>query len=116
MELNFVNYSLEVVDFLSAETLEKIDYGILDLSNISNHELKEVLMFFEELLTLELKINYMENETGIFRVHIIENKYYYKELGYEIEANSIHELKKLVLAENRIWYVFDKISAKEIWR
>ncbi len=116
MELNLFRYSVEVVEFLSAQTLEKIDYGILDLSGISNIELREVLLFFEELLTLELKVNYMENKTGIFRVHMIENKYYYREFGYEIEANCISELKEEVLAENRIWYVFDDIQAKKIWR
>ena len=113
MELNLVKYSSEIVDFFSAQTLEEIDYGILDLSKIKDLELREVLRYFEELLTLELKQNYMENETGIFRVHIFENKYCYKEFEYIIESASICELKEWVLAENRIWYVFDEILANE---
>ena len=116
MEINLVKYSVEIVEFLCAETLEQIDYGVLDLSEIKNYELREVLLVFEELLTLELKQNYMENETGIFRVHIIENRYCYRELDYVIEAGSICELKRLVLAENRIWYVFDHISANKLGR
>ena len=111
MELNWFKYSKEVVEFLNVNTLKKIDYGILDLSQIKNHELREVLVFFEELLTIELKVNYLENCTGLFRVQAIEGKYYYHEFGYVIEADTIFELKELVLAENRIWYVFDNISA-----
>jgi hypothetical protein len=114
MEFNCLKYSVEIVEFLNVETLKEIDCGILDLSKIKNYELREVLLFFEELLTLELKVNYMENDTGIFRVQIIENKYYYKEFGHVIEADSICELKELVLSENRIWYVFDDILAKKL--
>ena len=62
----------------------------------------------EEVLTLELKANYLENNTGIFRVHITSNGYCYMEFGYVIEADSLRELKEMVLAENRIWYVFDE--------
>lgn len=111
MEINWFRYSQEVVEFLNVNTLRKIDYGILDLSKIRNHELREVLIFFEELLSMELKINYLENDTGLFRVRAVEGRYCYREFGYEIEAGSIHELKELVLSENRIWYVFDEILA-----
>ena len=52
--------------------------------------------------------------TGIFRVEIIGDKYRYSEFGEVIEADSIYELKELVLAENRIWYVFDDILANNI--
>lgn len=114
MELNSVKYSVEVEEFLSARTLKEIDYGVLDLSKIRDYELKEVLHFFEYLLTLELRQNYMENPTGIFRVHMIEERYCYREFDYVIEADSICELKRLVLAENRIWYVFDDISADRL--
>ena len=111
MEIDLAKYSVEIVEFLSAKTLEEIDYGILDLSRIKDYGLKEVLLFFEELLTLELKANYLENDTGLFRVQIIGNKYVYKEFSHVIEADSISELKTLVLSENRIWYVFDDILA-----
>lgn len=114
MEFNWVKYRVEVVEFLNAETLKEIDYGILDLSRTKDLELKEVLQFFEELLTMELKLNYLDNETGLFRVRRTENKYCYEEFGHIIEADSIHELKELVLSENRIWYIFDEILAMEI--
>ena len=109
MQLNWFRYSEEVVEFLNVDTLIEIDYGILDLSRIKNHELREVLLFFEELLTMELKVNYLENDTGLFRVQVVEGKCYYKEFGYVIEADSVCELKELVLEEDRIWYVFDEI-------
>ena len=111
MQLNWFRYTDEVVEFLNVDTLRKIDYGILDLSKIRNHELREVLMFFEELLSLELRVNYLENDTGLFRVRVIGGKCYYEEFGHVIEADSVCELKELVLAENRIWYVFDDILA-----
>ena len=114
MRFDTVKYSVEIVEFLCAETLEEIEYGILVLSCIKNYELQEVLIFFEELLTIELKLNYLENMTGIFRVEIIGDKYRYSEFGEVIEADSIYELKELVLAENRIWYVFDDILAQNI--
>lgn len=114
MEFNLNKFRVEIVEFFNAETLREIDYGILDLSRIQDHELKEVLIFFEEFLTMELKLNYLENETGLFRVQIIDDKYCYDEFGYVIEADSICELKELVLSENRIWYVFDEILAEKI--
>ena len=116
MEFNIQKYSVEIVEFLSVETLEKIDYGILDLSKIENYELREVLCFFEELLSMELKVNYYENRTGCFRVEKYQDRYCYCEFGYVIEADSICELKELVLMENRIWYVFDEILARNLLR
>lgn len=114
MELNWVNYSGEVVEFLCAETLRKIDYGILDLSKIRNPELKEVFRIFEELLSMELRLNYLENSTGLFRVQALGGRYCYREFDYIIEADTVFELKQLVLAENRIWYVFDDILAGKL--
>jgi len=114
MDLNLVEYSQEIHEFLSAETLEKIDYGILDLSNVCDLELREVLHFFEELLTMELKVNYMENDTGIIRVSVVDGIYCYREFGNVIEADSIDGLMELVLGESRIWYVFDDVLAGEI--
>ncbi len=43
MELNFIKYSQEIMDFLSVKTLEEIDYGVLDLSQIRDYGLWEVL-------------------------------------------------------------------------
>lgn len=116
MEFIFERYSLEIVEFLCVDTLVKIDYGILDLSKIRNAELRGVLMFFEELLTIELRKNYRMNPTGIFRVRIDGDMYCYEEFGHTIEADSLCELEKMVLAESRIWYVFDEISADKIRR
>ncbi len=113
MEQNLIIYCDEIAEFLSAETLEKIDYGILDLSKIPDMNLKELLLFFEDVLTLELEVNYQKNNTGLFRVEIVGNKYCYKEFGYVIEADSIFQLKELVLRENRIWYVFDEVLANK---
>ncbi len=115
MELNLDNYFGEIIEFLSVETLVKIDYGILDLSNVENIELKEVFCFFEDLLTWELKANYLENNTGIFRVKMEGENLCYNEFGYVIEADSISNLKELVLDENRIWYVFDEVLANNIF-
>lgn len=114
MRLNWVNYSGEVVEFVCAETLRKIDYGVLDLSKIKNPELKKVFRIFEELLTMELRLNYLENNTGLFRVQAIGERYCYREFDYIIEADTICELRQLVLAENRIWYVFDDILAGKL--
>ena len=113
MELNFIKYSQEIMDFLSVKTLEEIDYGVLDLSQIRDYGLWEVLCFFEEILTLELKVNYLENDTGLFRVQFLGGRFTYKEFGHVLEADSICELRELVLSENRIWYVFDDILASE---
>lgn len=116
MELNFIKYSQEIMDFLSVKTLEEIDYGVLDLSQIRDYGLWEVLCFFEEILTLELKVNYQENDTGLFRVQFLGGRFTYKEFGHVLEADSICELRELVLSENRIWYIFDDILASEFLR
>lgn len=113
MELDLVRYSSEIYEFLSVQTLRDIDYGVLDLSEVKDCGLREVLHFLEELLTMELKVNYQENETGLFRVQFSRGKYCYREFGHVIEADSIGELRELVLGENRIWYVFDDILAQE---
>ena len=114
MNFYWIEYSQEIEEFLSVETLEKIDYGILDLSNVRDLKLREVLHFFEELLTLELKVNYLDNSTGIFRVDISGGRYCYREFGYVIEADSIPDLRERVILEGRIWYVFDDVLACEI--
>ena len=114
MEFDLVRYKVEIEEFLNVETLRQIDYGTLDLSGIKDPELKGVLLFFEELLTAELEVNYLKNRTGIFRVHIIKDKCYYKEFDYVIEADCLWELRELVLLEDRIWYVFDEILAEDI--
>ncbi len=108
MELNLTRFTAEIIDFLCTDTIRDIDYGILDLSYVDDFELREVLYALGEVLTLELKVNHLENNTGIFRVQLERNRYYYREFGYVIEADSLVELKELVLAENRIWYVFDE--------
>ena len=114
MRFSCFEYSVEIVEFLNEKTLEKIDYGILDLSNVRDRQLREVLQVFEELLRLELKVNYLENTTGVFRVEVIEDRYYYREFDDVLEARSMEELRDMVLAENRIWYVFDEVLACEV--
>ena len=114
MRFNSHRFNEEIVDFLSVETLEAIDYDILNLSNIEDLDLKEVFYFFEELLTLELKVNYFENNTGIFRVQYSDGIFYYREFGHVIKANSLNDLKELVLRDNWIWYVFDEYLAEKL--
>lgn len=114
MENSLARYKSEIVDFVNVDTLREIDYGILDLSRIRDYELKNVLYYCVELLEVELRINYKTNATGIFRVSKSENKYCYDEFGEIIRADSICELKKLVLRDSRIWYVFDEIQAKRL--
>jgi hypothetical protein len=109
MELDLVRFYADIVEFLSAETLRAIDYGVLDLSSIKDRELREVLYFIEDVLTFELKANYFENDTGIFRVQKSEKGFRYTEFGHVIEAGCISDLKELVLMENRIWYIFDDV-------
>ena len=116
MEINWLEYSVEIIEFLNEDTLREIDYGTLDLSRVRDRKLREVLHVFEELLRMELKVNYLENRTGLFRVEIMEDKFYYSDFDYVIEADSICELKRQVLAENRIWYVFDDILAGELMK
>lgn len=108
MEIDLTRFKREIFDFLCTETIQEIDFGVLDLSYVEDIELKGALCFFKEVLTLELKVNYLENNTGIFRVQYENGRYCYREFGYVIEADSLVELKDLVLAEDRIWYVFDE--------
>ena len=115
MKVSLAKFSNEIADFLTHETLKAIDYGILDLHKVDDRELREVFRFFEELLTVELEVNYLENDTGIFRVSKRGCFWYYKQEKRIIKANSLDELKKSVILENRIWYVFDEDLAKG-WR
>lgn len=108
MEIDLTRFNMEIFDFLCNETVQEIDLGILDLSYVEDIELKGALCFFKEVLTLELKVNYLENNTGIFRVQCENGRYCYREFGDVIEADSLIELKDRVLAEDRIWYVFDE--------
>lgn len=112
MQFKLVKYQNEVIDFLNEKTLYEIDCGILDLHNIENTELKCVLHYLEDMLKLELRANYLMNDTGIFRVERKSGIWYYREMTHEIEAGSLNDLKELVLAENRIWYVFDEFLAE----
>ena len=110
MSLDLVKYTEEIVEFINAETLKAIDWGILDLSHVKNMELKRVLRFVEEALTMELEKNYLENDTGIFRVSLKENLWVYEDSEGVIESDCILKLKKEVIKENKIWYVFDELS------
>ena len=108
MDIDLTRFNREIFDFICTDTIQKIDLGVLDLSYVDDIELKWALCFFKEVLTLELKVNYLENNTGIFRVQYENGRYCYREFGYVIEADSLMELKDLVLAEDRIWYVYDE--------
>ena len=107
MDFNLTRFGREIVDFLCTETVRDIDEGVLDLSHVRDMELREVLYFLGDVLTLELKVDYLESNTGIFRVRFENGMYFYKEFGHVIEADSLEELKELVMEEGRIWYVFD---------
>lgn len=106
--LDFDKFRYEIIEFMSKETLEAIDWGVLDLGHIENYELKEILLVLEATLTLELEKNYRNNRTGIFRVSLQDRFWCYEERGIEIRAKSIGDLKRLVESQNRIWYVFDE--------
>lgn len=114
MDINIEKFTSEIVEFVNEYTLREIDYGVIDLSKIYDLELKNTLYYFVELLEVELRINYHINSTGIFRVHKSKNKYLYEEFGHIIEADSICELRQLVLDDSRIWYIFDEIQAEKI--
>lgn len=113
MEIDLCEFSSEIRDFLCVETLEKIDYGVLDLSDVRNFELKEILYDCSIMLEMELRFNYMENTTGFFRVSVNGGKCCYFENEVVLEADSLCDLRELVLSQNRIWYVFDEIRAKK---
>ncbi|WP_407374847.1 hypothetical protein [Methanobrevibacter sp.] len=108
MRVSSVKYIDEIVDFVSAETLKAIDWGILDLSHIKDIQLKSILLLLEDALTVELERNYRENTTGIFRVSCLKGVWYYTEREFEIHADSLKELEMRVKGQNKIWYVFDE--------
>lgn len=106
--LDFEKFGYEIFEFMSRETLEAIDWGVLDLGHIKNYELKEILLTLEAALASELEDNYTNNGTGIFRVSFEGEFWCYEERGIRIKAKSIEDLKGLVESQNRIWYVFDE--------
>lgn len=114
MRVKLSKFSSEITDFLTIETVKAIDYGVLDLHNVENRELREVFYFFEELLAVELELNYLENKTGIFRVSKENDFWYYRQERHVIRACSLEELKRKVIVENRIWYVFDENLVKRL--
>ena len=114
MEIDLARYSGEIADFLSCDTLMEIDCGILDLSHVGDIELKNVFCYLEELLAVELELNYRCNGTGIFRVHLLGKYWCYCEEDCVIVEYSANELKKSVISKNRIWYVFDEYLAEKI--
>lgn len=116
MEIDLSKYADEILDFLRTETLYAIDCGTLDLGRIRNVELKEVLYYFEELLTAELLLNYRQNGTGIFRVYRFGDIWCYCEMQCVITASSCSELERNVISQNRIWYVFDENLASKVRR
>lgn len=116
MSLNLVKYTEEIVEFINADTLKAIDWGILDLSHVKDMELRHTLLLIEEVLTIELESNYMKNGTGIFRVSLSENAWCYRDSEGTIKADSLAELEMEVERQNKIWYVFDEYLFKNIRR
>lgn len=116
MRINLPKFKREIDDFCSSDTLREIDYGVLDLSHVKNIELRQALYFLEELLTVELQLNYLENSTGIFRVSLEGELWCYKKGKEVIHASSLVELKEMVESINGIWYVFDELSAQRLNR
>lgn len=110
--MSFTRYTDEILEFITKDTLEAIDWGVLDLGHVKDKELKRVLTLIEEALTLELMDNYRNNNTGIFRVSYVEGKWCYDEYGFKLKALSLEELKQRVISQNRIWYVFDEYSLR----
>ena len=106
--LDFEKFRYEIIEFMCEDTLKAIDWGVLDLGHIKNYELKEILLTLETALALELESNYINNNTGIFRVSLKGHYWCYEEKGIKIKAKNISELKSLVKSQNRIWYVFDE--------
>ena len=106
--LDFEKFRYEIIEFMCEDTLNAIDWGVLDLGHIKNYELKEILLTLETALALELESNYINNNTGIFRVSLEGYYWCYEEKGIKIKAKNISELKSLVKSQNRIWYVFDE--------
>lgn len=107
MEINIYRYTDEVLEFMNSDTLYEIDCGILDLSHVRDMELKNIYCYLEELLSVELELNYRQNATGIFRVYLFGDIWCYFEGECVISAYSESELKRKVTSQRRIWYVFD---------
>lgn len=116
MGINRDIYISEKLDFLCAKTLYEIDYGILDLSHVKNVELRNLFCYLEEVLTVELLLNYRQNRTGMFRVHLFGDVWCYCECDCIITAESCLELEERVTSQNRIWYVFDEGLAGRLRR
>ena len=106
---------MEISEFFTANTLEAIDWGVLDLSAFDVESLS-TLYVYEAILSRELRDNYENNPSGIFRVRRREDMWVYtdKLLSVEIVADSICELKYEVISTDAIWYVFDEELAKEV--
>ena len=114
MGIDLAEYSGEILDFVCTETLMEIDCGILDLAHIEDAQLKCILYYLEELLTVELLMNYRQNRTGIFRVYRFGDVWCYCERECVITARSCRELKESVVSKKRIWYVFDERLAVKL--
>lgn len=110
--MSFTKFEEDILEFLTKDTLEAIDWGVLDLGHIKDMELKSVLMRIERSLTLELMDNYKNNDTGIFRVSYCNGVWCYDEHGFRVKAKSLDELKLIIEGQNRIWYVFDEYSLR----
>ena len=107
MQIDLAEYASETLDFLCTDTLYEIDCGILDLSDVEDVELRQVYRFLEELLTVELLLNYRKSATGIFRVYRFGQIWCYCDGRHVITALTCSELEENVLCEGGIWYVFD---------
>jgi len=110
--MSFIKYADEILEFLTRDTLEAIDWGVLDLGQVKDIELRGVLMCIERSLTMELMDNYKNNGTGIFRVSCHSGVWCYEEHGFRVNAMSLTELKRIIEGQNRIWYVFDEYSLR----
>ncbi len=106
---------MEISEFLSARTLEAIDWGVLDLSNVKI-EKRKILSHFELLLTCELEDNYAHNSSGIFRVSRMGSAWVYSDriTSQEFMSYSLSELEEIVCESDNIWYVFDEELAREV--
>ena len=114
MRIDISSFESEIVDFCCEDTLREIDYGVLDLSQVRDIELKQALHFQEELLTVELEINYLDNDTGMFRVSLEKEFWCYKQGKEVICASSLAELKEIVESQGRIWYVYDEDLVRKV--
>lgn len=106
---------MEIKEFLTAATLEAIDWGVLDLSNVAI-EKRHALQSCEFLLTWELRQNYRSNSCGIFRVRREEKVWVYSDriTLHEFHASSLEKLEEKVLDSDNIWYVFDEELTREV--